>query len=101
MNPRDTMLLAMFFLLFTLLYLLGNLIPACNRTKRGYLRVTVGCFAAAMIIGLLWYIAFAGPLSRNWGLGGTYLWMLICPGAYLLCSAVITLRNHIEKERKE
>lgn len=101
MNPRDTLLLAMFFLLFTLLYLLGNLIPACNRTMRGYLRVTVGCFSAAVIIGLLWYTAFAGPLSRNWGLGGTYLWMLVCPAAYLLCGTVITVCNHLGKERKE
>lgn len=101
MNPRDTLLLTMFFLLFTMLYLLGNLIPACNRTKQGYLRVTVGCFFAAAIIGLLWYTAFAGPLSRNWGLGGTYLWMLICPAAYLLCGMAVTLRNHFGKEKKE
>lgn len=101
MNPRDTLLLTMFFLLFTLLYLLAGLIPACNRTKRGYLRVTVGCFAAAVIIGLLWHTAFAGPLSRNWGLGGTYLCMLTCPAAYLLCGTVITVCNHLGKERKE
>ena len=101
MKPEDTLLLPLFFLLFTLLYLLGSLIPACNRTKRGYLRVTVGCFAAAMIIGLLWYTAFVGPLSRNWGLGGTYLWMLTCPAAYLLCGLTVTVCNYFGKERKE
>ncbi|MBE6576151.1 MAG: hypothetical protein E7654_07770 [Ruminococcaceae bacterium] len=101
MRPEDTLLLSVFFLLFTLLYLLGSLIPACNRTKGGYLRVTMGCFAAAVIIGLLWYTAFAGPLSRNWGLGGTYLWMLICPAVYLLCGTAVTLFNHRRKENKE
>lgn len=101
MRPEDTLLLSVFFLLFTLLYLLGSLIPACNRTRAGYLRIMAGCFAAAVIIGILWYTAFAGPLSRNWGLGGTYLWMLICPAAYLLCGAAVTLFNYCRKENHE
>ena len=93
MNLRDLLLLGIFALACTLLYLLIGLIPRSNRCRSGFCALLFGALAAALCTGAVWYFAFLGPLSRNWGLGGSYLWMLCCPGFYLLSGLLITRRN--------
>ena len=97
---RDVLLLLGFFLICTILYLLLSLIPPRNRSRAGYCAVCRGLVLAVLLTAGAWYFAFCGPLSRNWGLGGTYLWMAVCPALYLVSGTAMTIYNILRKEKK-
>ncbi len=96
--PRDLLILAAFFLICTLLYLAIALFPRRNRTKTGRRAVLLGALGVLFLSGIVWYIVFASPISRNWGLGGSYLWMAVCPALYLLIGLAVTCHNLMRKE---
>lgn len=99
MLPRDTLILTVFCLLCTLLYLLLCVLPPRNRTRAGLRAVCiVGGLALLLTLGI-WYAVFAGPLSRNWGLGGAYGWMAVCPALYLVSGIAATVCNLLRKEK--
>lgn len=98
---KDILILAGFFAVCAVMYFLVCLIPAKNRTKTSSLGVCVGFLSTAVLTCLVWYMAFFGPTSRNWGLGGAYLWMLICPALFLLSGIAVTLCNAWRKKKGE
>ena len=99
MLPRDMLILAGFGLACTLLYLLLCALPPRNRTGAGLRAVCLGGGLALLLTLGIWHTVFAGPLSRNWGLGGAYGWMAVCPALYLVSGIAATVRNLLRKEK--
>lgn len=95
---RDMLILAGFALVCTLLYLACCLPVKRNRSKAGLGTTLLGVPVILLLTGLVWYAAFASPLSRNWGLGGAYLWMAVCPALYLVGGLTVTIHNLRRKE---
>ena len=95
---RDLLILGIFCLVCTLMYIGLGLLFRCNRCAEG--RRTLLLSGAAALLGTtaVWYTAFASPFARNWGLGGSYLWMAVCPALYLFCGIAATVRSTTRKE---
>lgn len=98
MTLRDILILTAVSIICTLLYLATSLSTRCNRTKAGCRAIILSALVVLILNGLVWYIVFASPVSRNWGLGGAYLWIAVCPALYLFCGVAVTIRNLKRKE---
>lgn len=98
MSQRDMVIFIVIALVCTLLYLAVALPLPKNRTKAGCRAVILGGVIVLLLTGLTWYTAFFSPIGRNWGLGGAYLWLSICPVLYLLSGLTVTICNHLRKE---
>lgn len=65
-----------------------------NRSRRGIAAVVLGLLAAEMICDWVWASAFyPGGEYRNYGLGGSYMLVLIWPGLLLLTGWIVTWIN--------
>ena len=86
------------WLIFTLscmlLYLAACGLIRRNRTKKGILPVLLGLLAYEAICDLVWAAAFyPGGEYHNYGLGGSYTRLLICPALLILMGVCVTWIN--------
>ena len=98
MAMRDMLILGVFCLICTLIYAGTGLLFRRNRCTEGYRALFWGGTAALLGTAAVWYTAFASPFAHNWGLGGSYLWMAVCPVLYLICGIAATRRSTTRKE---
>lgn len=96
MRGYDYAILAVFALICALLYLGGTLAVRVNR--RNWRHVLFGGGAVLLGVAAIWYTVFASPLAQNWGLGGSYLWMSLCPVLFALVGIAVTAINTRKKE---
>ncbi len=91
MRGLDHAILAVFTLICTLLYL--GVMLALPTNRRQFRRVVVGGAAVLLGTAALWFTVFVSPFARNWGLGGSYVWMAVCPALFALVGVAVTVRN--------
>ena len=97
MIMQDVLILLVFWAICSVLYLLVSFLAPRNRTKTAA-RAIFACFGlSTLLAGVICYMVFWGPFGRNWGLGGTYLWMLVCPLLYLLSGIFVHIYTTCRK----
>lgn len=87
-------------LVCSMLYLLTALIPARNRSGYGYFLVCTGWITASALTYVIWqlFLLPGAPYGRNWGLGGSYLFLAVYPTSLVLAWIIVSLINLLRKE---
>lgn len=86
------------WVMFTGVCAAAYLVIAClfreNRKKEGRMAVGIGLLGAEMICDWVWASAFyPGGEYHNYGLGGSYMLVLIWPGLLFLAGWIVTWIN--------
>lgn len=96
MTIHDGFIVTAFAIVCTLLYLALSAIPHCNRRSGAFFRLMMAGAVVLMLCATIWFLWFALPGRLNYGLGGSYLRLAICPLLYLATGIAVTIYNHLK-----
>lgn len=96
MTVNDWLIVTAFAIVCTLIYLALSAIPHCNRCPEAFFRLMLAGAVVLMLCATIWFLWFALPGRPNYGLGGSYLRLAICPLLYLAVGIAVTIYNRLK-----